>query len=439
MNRDDRVEGVPPEGAGEPAAKAPERGPEEAKNPFRRYGLFEWAMPAAAIFIGVFYVLPGAYFLWPLLPRLAPLVPGPVAGGTVLGAVFLAIWLLMWLLSPPRLPSELGQIRDKSLWFRMQRRTGVARLDIVGFLVAAGLAVGLAFFAPIFTPGLGALAIGFLGMGVSASNLKWDLIDFRRELPEIPEPVPEEGRGDLVPVTLSWDYERPMPGAGGFHNEVTVGISQITLEGLRSKNPFREGQVPRDLEGLEKAIRMLVHEGTTFEVREVARYLLGQARRHGLSLYEEIDNALRMVQSAITYQTDQESLGHEYWRFPLETLHDRVGDSDCKAILAAALFRVLFTLDLRSLDPAGSERDDTRRDVVVLLSETERHVAVAVEGPPGLPGDFLRLGERCYYFCEATNEGMRVGQRPTTVAWQNYRIIRLEPEETAHWRRRSEG
>lgn len=437
MPTDETSPELPAEEAGHPD-RGSERRLAEATNPFTRHKLFEWAMPAAVLFVGLFYILPVAYFLWPLFERFFPRMPANLGAPLALGIVYVVIWFGMWRAYPEKLPRQVREDRENRWWFRMQRRTGVAWRDIAGFLLAGGLTVVLALSAPMFAPALGALAVGFLGMWLTASNEQWKLLDFQRDLPDLPEPIPEEGRGDLVQRNFAWDYERDRPGRRGFHNEVTIGISQSTLDRLRATNPFNTGEVPADRDVLSQVIARLVHEGTTFEVREAARYLLGQARAHGLTLYEEIDNALRMVQATITYRTDQESVGREYWRFPIETLHDQVGDCDCKAILAAALFRVLFTLDLRSFDRDGGGRGDTRRDVVLLLSEVEAHAALAVEGPAGLPGDYLRIGERCYYFCESTGNGMRVGQKPPSVAWQNYRIIRLEAEDQGRWRRRAE-
>nr|MDP9177352.1 hypothetical protein [Gemmatimonadota bacterium] len=138
--------------------------------------------------------------------------------------------------------------------------------------------------------------------------------------------------------------------------------------------------------------------------------LLTFTREHRFNYFEEAQNTLQLVQS-IPYVTDHVSLGvPEYWRFPIETLFDNQGDCDCKAILAAALFR---SMGLRS---------------VVLLSPVEGHAAVAVEGAPDYPGNqyFEWAGGR-YFFCETTDGtfGFTVGEVPPNVNLQDY-TVRVE-------------
>jgi hypothetical protein len=103
----------------------------------------------------------------------------------------------------------------------------------------------------------------------------------------------------------------------------------------------------------------------------------------------------------------------EYFRYALETFLDNAGDCDCKAILAATLFRLM---GLRS---------------VVLVSSDEQHAAVAVEGAPDFPGNkyFEWKGSR-YYFCETTDRSFSftVGEVPPSVDLDTYTVrVEIEP------------
>jgi hypothetical protein len=103
----------------------------------------------------------------------------------------------------------------------------------------------------------------------------------------------------------------------------------------------------------------------------------------------------------------------EYFRYAIETFFDNAGDCDCKAILAATLFRLM---GLRS---------------VLLVSSDEEHAAVAVEGAPDFPGNryFEWKGSR-YYFCETTDRSFSftVGEVPPSVDLDTYAVrVEIEP------------
>lgn len=167
----------------------------------------------------------------------------------------------------------------------------------------------------------------------------------------------------------------------------------------RSVNPTSRGSVP--LEHWERTAREILDVGADDPpVVMVAQHLLRETRARRFNYFEEAQTALQFVQ-AFPYKTDQDSVGlFDYWRFPVETLVDGVGDCECKALLAAGVFR---HMGLRS---------------IVLLSHEEEHAAIAVEGAPDYPGShyFEHDGGK-YYFCETTSgtDGFTVGQIPPGV------------------------
>ncbi len=127
------------------------------------------------------------------------------------------------------------------------------------------------------------------------------------------------------------------------------------------------------------------------------------AVKNQFTRFEEMQAALDFVQDAnIKYMLDKDceeiNNSEEYFRFPIETMFDQRGDCDCKSILAAALLKNLGY------------------PVMLIFSNQEHHVALAVGGAPELKetiSDLLFVHHRgqTYYFCETTGEGWTIGQR----------------------------
>lgn len=374
-----------------------------------------FAFPAALAFLLLFYVLPlGAWLIRPLAARYLPWVSVSLASALILGLTYPLVWAALYY---GFVPEEEGVLRDelpRRWWVLMQRRTGIQHWDTIGFRVCLlGTLFCLGFGGVFYAPAFLAAAVGFAGARRIGTADPWPLRHGARRI-TVPPPITEPAPEDAVSREFAWEYTRP-DDLSVISNRTTLRISPAAVRALTAANPFA-GAVGAGQ--LAQVVSRLVNEGVTFEVRELGRYLLEQAARHRLSVYEEIDNTLRLVQTAIEYKTDEETKGREYWRWPLETLYEQVGDCDCKSLLAAALLRTIFLLS------PGSEP----REVVLLVSEEERHMAVAVEGPRGLPPGYLRLDHRTYFFCESTAAGMRVGEVPAGVDPSRYTIVRLVPE-----------
>lgn len=384
--------------------------------PFLRSGMTAALGVVAALFVVLLIPL----WLWPLVREGVGGIQGFVAYHGGLWLVFLGVWIGLHYRVAADTRESLARRQLQILPFRMQWRTGVAGRDILCLLaglVAAAVAIGTGHHP--WAPAPLMLAVGTVALMRSFPNQVWELLGDQRPI-EVPDPLPPEPVSDGVRRVLEWDYA-PLARAA-FQNRVEVVISAGRIEALRAANPTA-GAFPGDPASVRAIVNLLVNGALTREMREVARYLLVTARDQGLSVYEEIDNALRMVQANITYRSDSETAGKEYWRFPLETIHDLVGDCDCKSILAAGIFKLIFRLQ-----PGASSRD-----VVLLLSDKEAHMALAVEGPADLPGRFFRADRRCYYYCESTAEGMRVGEVPPSVDVRNYDVVHLDDTDPGEW------
>jgi len=226
-----------------------------------------------------------------------------------------------------------------------------------------------------------------------------------REIPELPA---SDAIGPLGETLLrSWDWTslaRAKP------CRVQLRLRTAAFEQRGRDNPSRRGPISEsDWPAICK--ELTESGGNDPEVTEVARQLLAFAREHRFNYFEEAQNTLQFAQ-CIPYRGDRESKGMEYFRYPLETLYENQGDCDCKAILAASIFRAM---GLRS---------------IVLLSADEQHAAVAVEGAPEFETGFFQHRGRNYYYCETTDDSfaLTVGHVPDGTDLSRYTVrVEVEP------------
>lgn len=295
--------------------------------------------------------------------------------------------------------ASLGPFRPS----RLIRRTGLARTDwacLACAVVVAAAGARSLFWFPVASLWVAVLLFVVLRVPVE----KWPTRRPGRAIPSIPGQPPERGSDG---VERSWTWKTL---GRGDVAAVTLWLRRKQFQEREAENPSHVG-VPASLDSL---VAELVTRGSEdVEVVEAARQLLDHARSRRYDYFEEAQNTLQFVQ-AIPYRTDEETKGKEYFRFGLETLFENAGDCDCKAILAASLFRLM---GLRS---------------VVLVSWAEEHAAVAVEGAPDFPGNaYFDWNGAKYNFCETTDGsfGFTVGEVPPNVDLTTYRNrIEIEPK-----------
>jgi hypothetical protein len=284
------------------------------------------------------------------------------------------------------------------------RRTGIARTDWLIF--ALSLVLSLLWLTSSFWFPWAFLAAVLFGLSSLLVPVEIWPVHPRRDIPE-PVPLPPVPSSEDT-VTRTWNWRcRARP----FDASVSVQIRVKAAESRSNGNPSRQG--PFSSTNLGGRVRQIVEEGAKDrEPAEAARQLLAFARNNRFNYFEEAQNTLQFAQ-IIPYAFDDATKGMEYFRYAIETLLDNAGDCDCKAILAATLFRLM---GLRS---------------VLLISSDEQHAAVAVEGAPDFPGNryFEWKGSR-YYFCETTDGSFSftVGEVPPSVDLNTYtERIEIDP------------
>ena len=204
---------------------------------------------------------------------------------------------------------------------------------------------------------------------------------------------------------FDWDYSGEN-GAAGVHGKADIGFNTNYISELRKRNPFYKGAgagVPL-IQNVASMVSLLTsHEKYTANLNLVA---LGVKERFPEMGLPGIQFVLDFVQEPNVRYCDDEksatiSFVKDYVRFPDETLYDKEGDNDCKALLAAMLLSVLGldTLFLVSskLDLPAIAVECSEEILGQLSDEDKEKVVISHHG-----NDYL--------FCELTKDGFRAGR-----------------------------
>ena len=218
---------------------------------------------------------------------------------------------------------------------------------------------------------------------------------------ENPEPEPEP-EPELEERSYVWDLDSPFH---HLHGEFSLYFNPEKIDALRAANPFRLNPNKRFKENIGELLNLCTDNRL---VHRVLSYMDKMSRTSYLSEMERMQFILDFVQKPnISYEYDKncEEIGNpiEYARFPDETMYDCRGDCDCKAVLAAILFR-----------EAGYK---------TAYLTTPDHAAIAVAFKNKLASELVEMAGQSivtkdgymYFFCETTGDGFRIGDLGSTT------------------------
>jgi len=359
------------------------------------------ALPAAVLFAIVYGIVCLAFPGWLTFPgRLDQ---------SLLCAAMLGAYLLIWaLLRQVKVEASLDGRRFDDFLMLVNRNTGLVRLNN-WIILGAGAALLLSVYlsAYIFVPLLAVILIGAWVNNRYITHEPWLVLDTEEgsDLPDWDGEDGGEGEGpsfaETDERTFRWSLDSPFHRLDG---ELTLRFDRAKIEELRRTNPFRENPTA----GFKSNVTALFDRcRDNANVHRVLRYVNRTVREAGLGELEQMQFILDFVQAPnITYRVDEkcEEIGNprDYARFPDETMYDGRGDCDCKAVLAAALFK-----------EAGFK-------TAYLTTETHAAVAVAFKSPAAksltkLGGSSLLTNDGyMYFFCETTGDGFRIGDLGST-------------------------
>lgn len=370
-------------------------------------GWSDTALLASLIYTGVFVMM----FLGNLVPLTFPALGEQISFEVVLLLIY---WLIWALLRQYKIEKTLVGVDVRHFLFLINRNTGVVGLTKTAILcTVVSLVLTIFVYGSVFLPLQVAILIGLVVNLFSTSSEPWVVSE------SFPDPVVwDEGEDE---EDSSDDDDAPIPDTGekicyswdldsDYHK--LKGTMQLLfnpeeLAELRAKNPFQNYN--GDFISTVRELFALYGNTNKSKIKKIIKYIRESSSKAGLSNLERMQFILDFSQKPnIDYAYDAacDEIGNrqEYVRFPDETLHDKRGDCDCKAALAAALFV-----------EAGYK--------TVLLT-TNNHCAIGVAFPNEIPKELQGLLESedfiikkdnlLYFFCETTGDSYRIGQWGST-------------------------
>lgn len=342
----------------------------------------------SVMFISLFYVVPlrNVVVDWPpIFPVLGREGSWVLAAALVYSVMALAALIVvrfedvLW----PSLPA---------LRKRVIRRTGIDRIDSLGWRFAL-LASILFWTIDLTLLPLGVAAfLGFASVARQPVAVRKVKLSRTREI------------GEEASVVRVFDWRFDDPSGTVFDNRMELRIDTERYEQFVRANPANLRA------GGPHTYRRLVNEGLTQEIENVAGEVRDITRERGLDSIHEISLLLAFVQS-IPGAVDTQTKGRRYTRWPIETLYENVGDSDCKSVLLAALAKAL--------------------DYPAIIVESAGRTAVGVGACEGISGRFLEYRGVKYYYCEPNLPGQRVGEAPPEMAAAKPWVFNLDETDEA--------
>lgn len=235
----------------------------------------------------------------------------------------------------------------------------------------------------------------------------------KKQALQVEEPIEKTEEEDNYVINFEWYYNTDSLGiqrASRFSASISVNMDR-----------YKEYQGKEHFDNSSEILRKHVLDGICPELVDLAAQIKKQCTVKGFTTFHQA-SAVMAFQQSLKYINDIASKGYEeYVRYPLETLIDKEGDCDCHGICSAAiLYAMGYDVVLLKIVYAGTE---------------EGHLAIAVEGADGIPGNFYELGGRRYYYCEVTPavEGkmnFKVGEMPY-MSGANVTVIPVKEIVTA--------
>lgn len=374
------------------------------------------ALPSAVLFTFIY----GLFFLTDMGKMSFP------ALGEQIGfiAAMLLMYIIIWaILRQIKIEALLDGKKVDDFLMLINRNTGVGGLNNWIILTAsAALLVSIFIYGSDFIPLQAVMLIGIWVNKKFITREPWELADCEDDgdshLPDWsdddddedssdeddddgdnPEPKPEP---ELHECHYTWVLD------SSFHHlqgDFSLSFNPEKIDALRATNPFRLYPNKLFKDNIAELLNLC---NDNRQVHRVLSYMDKMSRTEYLSEMERMQFILDFVQKPnISYEYDEkcEEIGNprEYARFPDETMYDCRGDCDCKAVLAAILFR-----------EAGYK---------TAYVTTPDHAAVAVAFKNELASELVEMANQSlvtkdgymYFFCETTGDGFRIGDLGSTT------------------------
>ncbi len=294
----------------------------------------------------------------------------------------------------------------------LNRNTGQRKRNQVLIVVLfIGLLISVFKTGSVFAPLFLALLTGLIVNINSITAEIWTVIN-RFSIPK-PFPYDTDDETGEDKREYQWELDSPLKHLTG---NLSLRFNKTDIEDLRKNNPFfLDNQKARS--NWELTVKELIL--ANFENPKIQQLISGITNislSNSLSLFEFTQFLLDFVQSpniayALDGDCDEIKNISEYARFPVETLFDKRGDCDCKAVLAAALFisagiPVLFLVN--------------HNHAALAVNIPEEHFGYTPEGAA-----FITHKGKQYYYCETTGDGWIIGNLPDSYNIETFQYFNL--------------
>lgn len=392
------------------------------------------ALPAAVVYTFLY----GLFYSFGLGKNAVPAFGESIGFILAMTVLYFIVWALLRQVKIEQMLSG----RDFDTFLQLvDRNTGVGGLNNwILFLAAASLGLSVFVKASDFIPLQLAILVGVLVNKIYIDGSPWEVVDSFEdtERPDdagpddsgpdggssdggssdggspdgsSPDDGGDDGGEDKPGETdetvreerrFNWELDSSSVKLAG---AITLSFDPQKIAVLREQNPFRTDPAEDHMENIRT---LFAKCEDTEKVRQVVRYVDKVSREKHLSERDKMQFILDFVQKPniqYAYDEDCDEIGNikEYARFPDETMYDGRGDCDCKAALAAILYR-----------EAGHK---------VAYVTTQSHAAIAVAFKQQADPELARMAAESlitndgylYFFCETTGDGFKIGDLGSTM------------------------
>ena len=373
------------------------------------------ALPATVIFTFIYCL----FFLTGMGKASFPALGEQIGFTTAMLAVYFAIWAI---LRQVKIESSLDGKSFDDFLMLIDRNTGVGGLNNWIILASsAALLVSIYIYGSDFVPLQAAILIGTWINRKYITREPWELSDADDEeetrLPDWTDDDDDDdddeddedsddndnGDGDSdgsdnesVERHYIWSLDSVYYQLRG---DMTLSFNPEKIAKLRANNPFRLNPNKGHMANARDLFESCKNNK---KVHQVLTYIDSLIRKKKLGELERMQFILDFVQKPnIEYEFDEkcDEIGNllDYARYPDETMYDRRGDCDCKAALAAILFK-----------EAGYK---------TAYVTTVNHAAIAVAFKNKQASELVSMADKSlltndgyvYFFCETTGDGFKIG------------------------------
>lgn len=396
-------------------------------------GQKSWAPTALLALVCYICSFPYWMFLNGLLSWISPLDEWFPAFGPQLStviALILLFFLVWYFIHIIRLICYGPTAKFESLLYKINNNVGTANWN-TWLIVASAIGLILSFFVVdyLFTPIFVCALIAIITNTVRYSSIEWDI-----ESPYNDSDSDEEEQKDDGESDEKIEHTASIFSAGGTRNlNFAIPFKEDGLKDLRAKNPFREGNTAEYAQRVKDMLEQEYGNNVYSKIKFVKDRVDSFVSKHHLSFLEKVNLILKLAQpDNVKYEYDSccpellpqsdepqpadylledrsvrkegaEGKGYiEYCRYPTEALHDKRGDCDCHAALAAGL---LSACGIRCCFFTNHTDDDTG------------HAAIGIEVDEDIkkfanPQNIFDYNNISFIYTETTGKDCAVGEVP---------------------------